>query len=928
MKLTYRLLVNIRRHFAQPPILFVFALLLGTSGFAPAAIVSNIQATKHNLSASGPGPVKAISETQVCVFCHTPHGGDQTAGAPLWNRAISTATYTPYLSSTMDVLTSPGSPGASSKVCLSCHDGTMAIGVVGNLNGRGANIAMAGTTGGFMPDGTSTTGTGFTRNLGIDLSNDHPISFTYDSTLSSNDGELRTPPVVSGTTTFVANRSFGVKPIFPLENSQMQCTTCHDPHFWDSNPNNPPLKFLRGMRLQLAAPLGGFYIAGSDIMCLACHDKDKTVASWSNSAHANINVADESYINAAATTREFPLSTSVWQASCLNCHDTHTVQGARRLLREGTDSVTSPKTGGNSAIEETCYQCHSAQGTSILNSSFPTNKVPDIKSDFESTFRMPISAQPETHNIGGSFNDNDSAGNGGKANGTTGRCNTPGDQCSKDLMESEALLGRTLAGGAITNRHTECTDCHNPHRTTKNRLFNASAAIPDAAGTHKHNINTGDAFAHSNIASGSLRGSFGVEPVYTSANFGTLGLPSTFKVKRGDPGISVLNDVGQDYVTREYQVCLKCHSNYAFNEDAPPLLGYTGGTPQYTNGFDTYLNTAMEFQAPLTHKGAPLSTADSGAYAPTYSANNHRSWHPVIDNTGRTTVNRGNASRNLWRSPWNGSDTDGGALVIATEAVGNQTMYCSDCHGRVNNIINGVVPDDNGSVGAWTEDGKPWGPHGSAEPFILKGPSNTTSVTSVGSDTMCFRCHDATQYADASGAPASALNSGFGGVGNDVAYGQPINNLHQRHAFYTTQGGVPHATTSVWPSGANGTYRCTMCHTGTAHGWKNKAFLVNLNDIGPELDKNTSSTVGGALGPGAPGIGEIAPGSITLSTGQNVPAGTKVPAAMAPVLQVIPTNPTPGYTNGPYYQQALLYINSFKASGNWTKTDCSNSGCH
>lgn len=923
MKLPYRLLVGIRRHLAQPSILLGFALLLGTSSIAPAAIISNILATKHNLSTSGPGPVKATSETQVCVFCHTPHGGDQTAGAPLWNRVLSTATYTPYLSSSMNADQPPGSPGSSSKVCLSCHDGTLAIGVVGNLNGRGAIIDMSGTTGGFMPDGTVATGTGYTRNLGIDLSNDHPISFTYDSTLSINDGELRTPPVVSGTTTIVGNRSFGVKPTFPLESSQMQCTTCHDPHFWDSDPNNPPLKFLRGMRLQLAAPLGGLYVAASDIMCLACHDKDKAVTAWSNSAHANINVANEAYTNAAATTREFPLSTPVWQASCLNCHDTHTVQGARRLLREGTDSFTIPKSGGNSAIEETCYQCHSAQGTSILNQSSPPNIVPDIKSDFDSTFHMPISAQPETHNIGGSFNDSFGAGTGGIATGTTGRCNTPGDQCGKDLMESEVLLGKASAEvpGAITNRHTECTDCHNPHRTTKNRLFNADAATPDAAGTHKHNIAIGDTVEHNNIASGSLRGSFGVEPVYTAADFGTPVIPFTFTVKRGDPGISVLSDVGQAYVTREYQVCLKCHSNYAY--DTPDLLGYSGGTPTTTNGFDTYLNTAMEFQAPVTHKGAPATTADSGAYAPTYSANNYRSWHPVIDNTGRTVANRGNANPNLWRTPWNGSDTDGGAIVIATGAVGNQTMYCSDCHGTVNSITNGVVPDGNGSVGAWTEDGKPWGPHGSAENFILKGPSNTTGATGVATDTLCFRCHDATQYADASGAPATALNSGFSGVGNDLAYGQPINNLHQRHAYYTTQGGVAHATVSQWPAAANGSYRCSMCHTGTAHGWKNKAFLVNLNDVGPELDKATNSTIGGALG------GEIAlpipPGTV-LTTGQNVPKGTQVPAAMAPVIPPA----TAGYTNGPYYQGALLYIanTGFQASGAWTKADCANAGCH
>lgn len=909
MKLPDRFPKGIRRYLAQRSIFLGLALLLVSGGVAIASVLDS----KHNLSATGPGPVKATSETQVCVFCHTPHGADQTAGAPLWNRQqhSSTFEYTPYLSSTMDANTIPGQPAASSKVCLSCHDGTLAIGLVINLNGKPANIAMTGTdAGGVMPDGT-TAGTGYTSNLGVDLSNDHPISFTYDATLSSIDGELRTPP-----TTYVGNRSFGVKPIFPLESSQIQCPTCHDPHLsTDSSP-----KFLRGLRLQSTQPLGG-YIPSSDIMCLACHDKDKGLATWSNSAHANFNVATETFTNAA--TLELSSTTTVGQASCLGCHDPHTVPGARRLLREGTDSTAIPKIGGNSAIEETCFQCHSAQSTSILSQSFPfSNMVPDIKSDFLLTYRMPISAQPETHNIVGSFND---SSGGGLANGTTGRCNTSIDQCGKDLMEPEALLGKASAGGAITNRHSECTDCHNPHRTIRNRLFNGNAAFPapptapNDAGTHQHNIASGDTVAHSNIASGSLRGTFGVEPKYPVANFGTAGIPISFDVKRGDPGLSNTSNVTDTYVTREYQVCLKCHSNYAY--DIPDLLGYTGGTPQYTNGFDTYLNTAMEFQAPVLHKGEPAITSDSGAYAPNFSANNHRSWHPVMDNTGRTF-----ASPNLWRSPWNGSDRDGGSTIVT--AVGSQTMYCSDCHGTVTNSTNGVVPENNGSgPSAWTENGNPWGPHGSTAYFILKGPSNTTSATSVASDTLCFRCHDATQYADASGTPAVALNSGFSAFGNDLAYNQPMNNLHQRHAFYTTQGGVPHATTSVWPISANGTYRCTMCHTGTAHGWKNKAFLVNLNDVGPEVNRSSNGTVGGAIGTSLGGTGEIAPGPTTLTTGQNVPGGTQVPGSMASVL-------TGGYTNGPYYRGALLYINyiigvnGFKASGTWTKSDCANSGCH
>ena len=935
MKQPSRFPKPVKRIFVQPSIFLALAILLGSSN----AVMASVIDSKHNLSSSGPGPVKAASETQVCVFCHTPHGGDQTAGAPLWNRLLSTATYTPYLSISTDADQPPGQPGASSKVCLSCHDGTLAIGVVGNLNGRKATIAMSGTTNGEMPDGTS-PGTGYTSNLGTDLSNDHPISFIYSATLPSalsnvvlNDGELRPPPVTDGSDTIVGNRGFGVKPTFPLEDDQMQCPTCHDPHL--STSSSP--KFLRGLRLQqTTSPTGGLFSPTKDLMCLACHDKDKAgPTTWSQSAHAynDVDVANEAYTDTAADLREFPLGTKVWQASCLNCHDTHTVPGARHLLREATDSSNTPKTGGLSALEENCYQCHSPPSTSILNQSSPPNIVPDIQSDFLLPYRMPIAAQPETHDIGGNFDDSSGVSGGLATAGTGGSCQ-PGDQCGKDFVESEALLGRASAGGVISNRHTECTDCHNPHRTIKNRLFDANPGTPDAAGTHLHNIEAANPVAHSNIASGSLRGTFGVEPVYdlTNAEFGTPGIPLSFDVKRGDPGTLVGAGVGQSYVTREYQICLKCHSNYAYDDNTPPVLGYTGGTPYNVNGFDTYLNTAMEFQAPSNHKGAPVSTPDSGADS-AFSADNYRSWHPVIDNTGREVALRGNASPNLWRAPWNGSDVDAGSVIVntavdrngttnaVTGAVGNQTMYCSDCHGtEVSNLANGVVPDGNGSPGAWTEDGKPWGPHGSTKPFILKGlwdttaPINPTSAPATTLDVLCFRCHDATQYADATGSPATVLQSGFSAVGNDFAYGQPMNNLHQRHAFYTTQGGVPHATTSVWPASANGSYRCTMCHTGTAHGWKNKDFLVNLNDVGPEVDKAISGTVGGALG------GEIAPGPITLATGQNVPKGTQVPAAMAPV-------PT-GYTNGPYYQGALLYLNSFKASGNWTKADCANSGCH
>jgi len=92
-----------------------------------------------------------------------------------------------------------------------------------------------------------------------------------------------------------------------------------------------------------------------------------------------------------------------------------------------------------------------------------------------------------------------------------------------------------------------------------------------------------------------------------------------------------------------------------------------------------------------------------------------------------------------------------------------------------------------------------------------------------------------------------------------------------------------------------------MCHTGTAHGWKNKAFLVNLNDLGPEIT---------AIG------GEIAPGAVVLSAGQPVPKGTQVATS-------IPS----GYSNDAYYRSAFLGVVNFKQSGSWAKADCAGA-CH
>ncbi len=824
----------------------VLAWLLGTlapARLADAQRVSDVRGTRHNLSADGSFATHADPANggtrEVCVFCHTPHAatqadqGGQPLRAPLWNRRVPAgSTYTPYTSNTLDAASIAeglsSQPGGSSKLCLSCHDGMLAIGNVNVLGGRAnVSVPMLGTgPGGTMPPGEGTA-SGFTRNLGTDLRNDHPISVTFTSQLAARDGELR--PVdaqqrwPAGTGTVVGVRAPGYRPLVPLESTgssgagQVQCASCHDPHLRELDAAKGNAKFLRGQRFQEAAPSAS-YSAVDDILCLACHDKNLGSGVWAQSAHARPDVANETYKPEAARLREFPDGLPVWKAACLNCHDTHTVPGARRLTREGTDggqpgaNPLAARQGGNPALENTCYACHTSAARSALAS---TLQVPDIETPFGMAVRMPITtaeqggAGEEVHDPSSNFADPGID------------CSTATNRCGADGLEPKATLAR---------RHAECTDCHNPHRVTRNRLFNADATVPDAAGTHRHDETTG--YTHSNLASGVLRGSWGVEPVYGSSSFHAL--PGSYTVKRGDPGANGSTAVTQPYVTREYQVCLKCHSDhgYADNNAYPtgtrPALGRLGGTAPGTNNLTLYTNQAKEFQAPPAHQGE--GTKPNSGAGSNFTTNNHRGWHPVIGATGRSAP-----SASAFRAPWG-------------NAIGTQTMYCSDCHGE--NTPEGSVVPNGGDAGA------AWGPHGSNNNFLLKGLWNS----SVGADNrgdngpnpngLCFKCHNPNTYANRNGSGSTGFFSADRG------------NLHAYHTDKIER------------------MRCNWCHVAVPHGWKNKALLVNLNDVGEEAG----------------------------FAGGNREFRINAPGQ--------------AYNQEPYYLNAKLKVRSFATSGNWTDSNC------
>ncbi len=232
--------------------------------------------TVHNLSISGQGQIKAVSESEICIFCHTPH--NSAPKGPLWNRSDPGSNYTLYNSSTIQAVI--GQPDGSSILCLSCHDGTIAL---GSVLSRPTPISFAGgiTT---MPSGNT--------NVTTDLANDHPVSFIYNSALAAADGELVDPVNISW-------------PVV-LENYKLQCTACHDPHsdIYDD-----------------------FLVVSTQYsnLCTQCHDRDY----WPSSSHKNSTAT----WNGSGNDPWFHTSyTTVAENACENCHNPHNADLNQRLL--------------------------------------------------------------------------------------------------------------------------------------------------------------------------------------------------------------------------------------------------------------------------------------------------------------------------------------------------------------------------------------------------------------------------------------------------------------------------------------------------------------------------------------------------------------------------------------------------------------------
>lgn len=259
---------------------------------------------------SASSPVRG-QNSNACIYCHAPHNALSTV--PLWNQTLSTKQYTLYPTATENPST-PTMVGRSSQLCLSCHDGSVAV-------GQTVSFGMLQMTGALS------------AKLGTSLEGSHPFSFQPEM----KDAASLVATLVSSHTT--------KDPAVKLINNNVECNTCHDVHNQFHDPRLP--EFLA--RDNTAGKL-----------CFACHDtaartvnnRSNTLTAWPNSIHAmsTATVAPKAGLGGYLNVSEI---------GCGSCHASHNALGAGLLRINPNRPLNVDDTSQN------CFTCH--DGSDNLN---------------------------------------------------------------------------------------------------------------------------------------------------------------------------------------------------------------------------------------------------------------------------------------------------------------------------------------------------------------------------------------------------------------------------------------------------------------------------------------------------------------------------------------------------------------------------------
>lgn len=265
----------------MPMAVIASCLFFAVCAFAAGPKISDMVTggNKHNLSSlnknvtyqaqTTPTPTSYANieehNTEICIFCHTPH--NSSPQGPLWNRSNTSTIFGRYSSATLIIRKTAaaqyGEPTGSSRLCLSCHDGVSALGL---LLGAVVPINMGSNdriTGVAMFDANKIK-TGH-----------HPISFVYnDAVLAA----IQADPLKSLQT----YRLPTLEQVKLDSSKQMQCTTCHNPHQNQSTEETYVTPPNVGRKI---APFWVYGATGSavsdrDTVCLNCHNLAITPFPW------------------------------------------------------------------------------------------------------------------------------------------------------------------------------------------------------------------------------------------------------------------------------------------------------------------------------------------------------------------------------------------------------------------------------------------------------------------------------------------------------------------------------------------------------------------------------------------------------------------------------------------------------------------------
>jgi len=249
----------------------------------------------------GPGSKSSVTgaRTDACSYCHAPHSGMNVGQ---WNQKLTTQGYTTYTSTSEANKGVQPVLGSVSNKCLSCHDGTVAVGST-------VAYGQVSTQGSMNPAAV----------FGSKMQSQHPFSLITPLT---DNIHLAATLKSNGTT---IDPTGTVK----LIKGSVECTSCHNPHIQakDQVSQNFLVKD-----------------SSSGQLCLSCHDPARQMggefnplADWATSAHAT----SANKISPSALLGSY---TTVATDACISCHAPHNGAGAARLLR-GQD-------------EQACISCH------------------------------------------------------------------------------------------------------------------------------------------------------------------------------------------------------------------------------------------------------------------------------------------------------------------------------------------------------------------------------------------------------------------------------------------------------------------------------------------------------------------------------------------------------------------------------------------